>query len=111
LQNNRYFVSIFGIIDIFNSIKSITEIEQQRSLYKTFIPVERSVPDIWPQLVIECASTELVGTFPDLIKYHGRFCRNWLIEIKPELRRYEEENWKEAALMELNLIVTNQSTI
>ncbi|MBC8766664.1 nitronate monooxygenase [Arenibacter sp. BSSL-BM3] len=58
-----------------------------------------------PQLVIECCKNGIVGTFPALNQRTTEGFEDWLIEIKTELKRYEEETEKKAAPFGVNLIV------
>ncbi|MCM4171196.1 nitronate monooxygenase [Arenibacter sp. TNZ] len=58
-----------------------------------------------PQLVIECCKNGIVGTFPALNQRTTEGFEEWLIEIKTELKRYEEETGKKAAPYGVNLIV------
>jgi len=58
-----------------------------------------------PQLVIECCKCGIVGTFPALNQRTTKGFEEWLIEIKTELKRFEEETGKKAAPFGVNLIV------
>ena len=58
-----------------------------------------------PQLVIECCKNGIVGTFPALNQRSTEGFEDWLVEIKTELRKYEEETGKKAAPYGVNLIV------
>ena len=58
-----------------------------------------------PQLVIECCKNGIVGTFPALNQRSTEGFEDWLIEIKTELQKYEEETGKKAAPYGVNLIV------
>ncbi|MCK0147495.1 nitronate monooxygenase [Arenibacter sp. F26102] len=58
-----------------------------------------------PQLVIECCKNGIVGTFPALNQRTTEGFEGWLVEIKTELKRYEEETGKKAAPFGVNLIV------
>ncbi|MCK0188672.1 nitronate monooxygenase [Arenibacter sp. F20364] len=58
-----------------------------------------------PQLVIECCKNGIVGTFPALNQRTTEGFEEWLLEIKTELRKYEEETGKKAAPYGVNLIV------
>lgn len=58
-----------------------------------------------PQLVIECCKNGIVGTFPALNQRTSEGFEEWLIEIKTELQKFEEETGKKAAPFGVNLIV------
>lgn len=58
-----------------------------------------------PQLVIECCKNGIVGTFPALNQRTTEGFEEWLIEIKRELAKFEEETGKKAAPFGVNLIV------
>ncbi len=58
-----------------------------------------------PKLVIECCKNGIVGTFPALNQRSSEGFEEWLIEIKSELDRFEEETGKKAAPFGVNLIV------
>ena len=58
-----------------------------------------------PQLVIECCKNGIVGTFPALNQRSTEGFEDWLLEIKTELKKYEEETGKKAAPYGVNLIV------
>ncbi|TQO39186.1 nitronate monooxygenase [Arenibacter algicola] len=58
-----------------------------------------------PQLVIECCKNGIVGTFPALNQRSTEGFEDWLIEIKTELKKYEDETGKKAAPYGVNLIV------
>ena len=58
-----------------------------------------------PQLVIECCKNGIVGTFPALNQRSTEGFEDWLVEIKTELKKYEEETGKKAAPYGVNLIV------
>jgi nitronate monooxygenase len=58
-----------------------------------------------PQLVIECCKNGIVGTFPALNQRTTEGFEEWLIEIKTELQKFEEETGKKAAPFGVNLIV------
>ena len=60
-----------------------------------------------PQLVIECCKNGIVGTFPALNQRSSEGFEEWLIEIKTELDKWEEETGKKAAPFGVNLIVHN----
>lgn len=58
-----------------------------------------------PKLVIECCKNGVVGTFPALNQRTSEGFEEWLIEIKTELKRFEEETGKKPAPFGVNLIV------
>lgn len=58
-----------------------------------------------PKLVIECCKNGIVGTFPVLNNRSTEGFEQWLIEIKEELTKWEEETGKKAAPFGVNLIV------
>ena len=58
-----------------------------------------------PELVIECCKNGIVGTFPALNQRTTEGFEAWLIEIKTELKKFEEETGKKAAPYGVNLIV------
>ena len=58
-----------------------------------------------PKLVIECCKNGIVGTFPALNQRSSEGFEEWLIEIKSELKAFEEETGKKAAPFGVNLIV------
>ncbi len=58
-----------------------------------------------PQLVIECCKNGIVGTFPALNQRTSEGFEEWLIEIKAELKKFEEETGKKPAPFGVNLIV------
>jgi nitronate monooxygenase len=58
-----------------------------------------------PKLVIECCKNGIVGTFPALNKRTTEGFEEWLVEIKTELKNYEEATGKKAAPYGVNLIV------
>lgn len=58
-----------------------------------------------PKLVIECCKNGIVGTFPALNQRTSEGFEEWLIEIKSELRKFEEETGGKAAPYGVNLIV------
>jgi len=60
-----------------------------------------------PQLVIECCKNGIVGTFPALNQRTTEGFEEWVIEIKEELAKFEEETGKKAAPFGVNLIVHN----
>ncbi|MCM4163937.1 MULTISPECIES: nitronate monooxygenase family protein [unclassified Arenibacter] len=58
-----------------------------------------------PELVIECCKNGIVGTFPALNQRTTEGFEDWLVEIKTELKKFEEETGKKAAPYGVNLIV------
>jgi nitronate monooxygenase len=58
-----------------------------------------------PKLVIECCKNGIVGTFPALNQRSSEGFEEWIIEIKSELKKFEEETGKKAAPFGVNLIV------
>ncbi|QWX83405.1 nitronate monooxygenase [Cellulophaga sp. HaHaR_3_176] len=58
-----------------------------------------------PNLVIECCKNGIVGTFPALNQRTTDGFEEWLIEIKTELKKFEDETGKKAAPFGVNLIV------
>ena len=58
-----------------------------------------------PKLVVECCKNGIVGTFPALNQRTTEGFEEWLIEIKAELQKFEEETGKKAAPFGVNLIV------
>jgi nitronate monooxygenase len=58
-----------------------------------------------PKLVIECCKNGIVGTFPALNQRTSEGFEEWLIEIKSELKKFEEETGKKPAPFGVNLIV------
>ncbi|NDV41893.1 NAD(P)H-dependent flavin oxidoreductase [Flagellimonas sediminis] len=58
-----------------------------------------------PKLVIECCKNGIVGTFPALNQRTSEGFEEWLIEIKSELQKFEEETGKKAAPFGVNLVV------
>lgn len=58
-----------------------------------------------PKLVIECCKNGIVGTFPALNQRTSEGFEEWLLEIKLELQRFEEETGKKPAPFGVNLIV------
>ncbi len=58
-----------------------------------------------PELVIECCKNGIVGTFPALNQRTSQGFEEWLIQIKSELRTFEETTGKQAAPFGVNLIV------
>jgi len=78
----------------------------------SFIP-ELSLPAIaapmflisGPELVIECCKNGIAGTFPALNQRTSEGFEEWLIQIKTELDKWEEETGKKAAPFGVNIIV------
>jgi nitronate monooxygenase len=58
-----------------------------------------------PELVIECCKNGIVGTFPALNQRTTEGFEDWLVEIKTQLKKYEEETGKKVAPYGVNLIV------
>ncbi len=58
-----------------------------------------------PKLVVECCKHGIVGTFPALNQRTSEGFEEWLIEIKTQLKEWEEATGKEAAPFGVNLIV------
>ncbi|MFH6603277.1 NAD(P)H-dependent flavin oxidoreductase [Maribacter algicola] len=58
-----------------------------------------------PKLVIECCKNGIVGTFPALNQRTSEGFEEWLVEIKSELLKFEEETGKKPAPFGVNLIV------
>ena len=58
-----------------------------------------------PKLVIECCKNGIVGTFPALNQRTTAGFEEWVMQIKNELREFEEETGKKAAPFGVNLIV------
>ena len=58
-----------------------------------------------PKLVVECCKNGIVGTFPALNQRTSEGFEEWIIEIKSELQKFEEETGKKAAPFGVNLIV------
>ena len=58
-----------------------------------------------PKLVIECCKNGVVGTFPALNQRTTEGFEEWVVEIKEELARYEQETGKKPAPFGVNLIV------
>ena len=58
-----------------------------------------------PKLVVECCKNGIVGTFPALNQRTSEGFEEWLIEIKADLQKFEEETGKKAAPFGVNLIV------
>jgi nitronate monooxygenase len=60
-----------------------------------------------PELVIECCKNGIVGTFPALNQRTTEGFEEWVVQIKTELQKFEEETGKKAAPFGVNLIVHN----
>lgn len=60
-----------------------------------------------PELVIECCKNGVVGTFPALNQRSTAGFEEWVVQIKSELKKFEEETGKKAAPFGVNLIVHN----
>lgn len=58
-----------------------------------------------PELVIACCKNGIVGTFPALNQRTSEGFEEWLIQIKTELKRWEEETGKKAAPFGVNIVV------
>ncbi|NJB36883.1 MULTISPECIES: nitronate monooxygenase family protein [Flavobacteriaceae] len=58
-----------------------------------------------PELVIECCKNGIVGTFPALNQRSSEGFEEWLIQIKTELKQWEEETGKKAAPFGVNIVV------
>ncbi|WP_318310747.1 NAD(P)H-dependent flavin oxidoreductase [Flagellimonas crocea] len=58
-----------------------------------------------PKLVVECCKNGIVGTFPALNQRTSEGFEEWLIQIKSELKVFEEETGKKAAPFGVNLVV------
>ncbi|MEM7114801.1 MAG: nitronate monooxygenase [Chloroflexota bacterium] len=58
-----------------------------------------------PKLVVECCKNGIVGTFPALNQRSSVGFEEWVVQIKDELRVFEEETGKKAAPFGVNLIV------
>ncbi len=58
-----------------------------------------------PKLVVECCKNGIVGTFPALNQRTSEGFEEWLVEIKSELHKFEDETGKKAAPFGVNLIV------
>jgi len=58
-----------------------------------------------PKLVVECCKNGIVGTFPALNQRTSEGFEEWLIQIKSELKAFEEETGKKAAPFGVNLVV------
>ena len=58
-----------------------------------------------PELVIECCKNGIVGTFPALSNRSTEGFEQWVIQIKNELKDFENKTGKKAAPYGVNLIV------
>ena len=58
-----------------------------------------------PTLVVECCKNGIVGTFPALNQRTSEGFEEWLIQIKSELKAFEEETGKKTAPFGVNLVV------
>ena len=58
-----------------------------------------------PKLVLECCKNGIVGTFPALNQRTTEGFEQWVIQIKKELKDFENETGKKAAPFGVNLIV------
>ncbi len=58
-----------------------------------------------PKLVIECCKNGIVGTFPALNQRTSEGFEEWIVEIKSELKKFEEATGKKPAPFGVNLIV------
>ena len=58
-----------------------------------------------PKLVIECCKNGIVGTFPALNQRTSEGSEEWIIEIKSELKKFENETGIKPAPYGVNLIV------
>lgn len=58
-----------------------------------------------PKMVIECCKAGIIGTFPALNQRTSAGFEEWLVEIKSELEKFEQETGKKAAPFGVNLIV------
>ncbi|MBW8242370.1 nitronate monooxygenase [Muricauda oceani] len=58
-----------------------------------------------PKLVVECCKNGIVGTFPALNQRTSEGFEEWLIQIKSELKAFEEKSGKKAAPFGVNLVV------
>ena len=58
-----------------------------------------------PKLVVECCKNGIIGTFPALNQRSSEGFEEWLIEIKSELKNFEDETGKKPAPFGVNLIV------
>lgn len=58
-----------------------------------------------PEIVIACCKAGIVGTFPALNQRTSEGFEEWVVQIKTELARWENETGKKAAPFGVNLIV------
>ena len=58
-----------------------------------------------PKLVIECCKNGIVGTFPAINQRTSEGFEEWIIEIKSELKKFEDEKGIKPAPYGVNLIV------
>ncbi|MCB0756539.1 MAG: nitronate monooxygenase, partial [Flavobacteriales bacterium] len=58
-----------------------------------------------PELVIECCKNGVVGTFPALNQRSTEGFEEWVVQVKDELNKWEQETGKKAAPFGVNLIV------
>ena len=58
-----------------------------------------------PKLVIECCKNGIVGTFPALNQRTSEGFEEWIIEIKSQLKKFEDETGIKPAPYGVNLIV------
>ena len=58
-----------------------------------------------PEIVISCCKNGIVGTFPALNNRTTEGFEQWVIQIKKELKDFEDETGKKAAPFGVNLIV------
>ena len=58
-----------------------------------------------PKLVIECCKNGIVGTFPALNQRTTEGFEEWVVQIKSELKSFENETGKKPAPFGVNLIV------
>ena len=58
-----------------------------------------------PELVIACCKSGVVGTFPALNQRTTEGFEEWVVQIKTELKKFEDETGKKAAPFGVNLIV------
>ena len=58
-----------------------------------------------PELVVECCKNGIVGTFPALNQRTSEGFEEWVIQIKEDLKAFEDETGKKAAPFGVNLIV------
>ena len=58
-----------------------------------------------PKLVIECCKKGIVGTFPALNQRTSEGFEEWVVEIKEELSKFENETGIKPAPFGVNLIV------